>query len=179
MIKASASWNEAAIARVKTRLHGVADRFDKKATIEIGVGGEDADKPALHYDGSSGDATLGQVARWLEFGTSRMPERRWLRGWFDMRAEALRAGLVNAVRRHYLLSWAQTIGGELRELVRAGVGDLYAPLAQSTKAARERAGLRIEPTLYAVGQFVDAIKVRIDGQAADGKHFTWSNSGGP
>jgi hypothetical protein len=165
-ITANASWNNNAIARVRARLQERVAKYDQRASIEIGVGGEDADIPSTGYDGKPSGATLGQVARWMEFGTKNVPERSVLRGWFDQRAEQMRTKLVDAVRKHYVIAFAEHLAEELRELYKAGAGNLYEELAEATKIARAHAGLPEGPALVATKQLVNAIKARIDGKAA-------------
>ncbi len=170
--------NKSAVARVTARLRDKAKAYDQKATVTVGVGGEDADKPALRYDGTKSDATLGQVARWQEYGTDTIPERGVVRGWFDLRVEQMRSGLADAVRRHYVTAWAQRMAEELRGLIKQGAADLYAPLADATKAARGRAGVRTGPALYATGQLVEAVKARVSGEVVDVKSPGYSKLGG-
>lgn len=49
--------------------------------VEVGVLGPKAAK-------ARGKVTIGQIATWLEFGTSRQPARPAIRSWFDKNAQA-------------------------------------------------------------------------------------------
>ncbi len=64
-----------------------------KSSVEITVGVHSGD--ANHTHGSGEGTTVGDIATWMEFGTSSVPARSYLRGWFDERqdfiAKTLRA----------------------------------------------------------------------------------------
>lgn len=160
-LKVSASWNDALIARVKLRMRDKG-KAQHDHRIELGIPPEEADKPALGYDGKSTGATLGQVAWWNEFGTDTLPERSWFRSWFDANAERLRREMVVGMRSLDLVSLGTRWARELRAHVVSGEAHL-APDSLETQAAREHAGLEANPPLFATGQLVNAVRAMLDG----------------
>lgn len=97
------------LAELAGRVSGQA--FD----ITVGVHSDDAD----HTHGTGEGNTIGDIATWMEFGTQTVPQRSFIRGWFDERQPEIQA----------------TLKQELRQAVQG-----KRPLAQ----ALERAALRLE-----------------------------------
>lgn len=60
-------------------------------TITVGVHSGDAD----HTHGDGEGTTIGDVAAWMEFGTQTVPQRSFVRGWFDERQEFI-TGTIRA-----------------------------------------------------------------------------------
>ncbi len=56
-----------------------------KGQVEISVGVHSSD--ANHTHGSGEGLTIGDIATFHEFGTQVIPQRSYLRGWFDERQE--------------------------------------------------------------------------------------------
>lgn len=65
-----------------------------KATVEVGIFGEKGD--AQHEDS---DLTVGEIATIHEFGLGNVPERSWLRAWFDENNTKLREGLLKMMKK--------------------------------------------------------------------------------
>jgi len=66
---------------VKETGKGLPAAMPKEITITVGVHSDDA--AASHGDG----ITVGDVATWHEFGTRTVPQRSFIRGWFDENQE--------------------------------------------------------------------------------------------
>lgn len=58
-------------------------------TITVGVHSDDAH----HTHGSGEGTTIGDIAAWMEFGTQTVPQRSFIRGWFDERQEFIASTL--------------------------------------------------------------------------------------
>jgi hypothetical protein len=105
-----------------------------KVTIAVGI--LEADGAATHEaeDGGRGheDATVLEIAIWNEFGTSdgHVPERSFVRAWFDANESRLRADLTALMRsvvdgkrtREQVLSLlAQRSVGEIQQRIADGI----------------------------------------------------------
>jgi hypothetical protein len=168
-LKVSTSWrvDDRVIARAKAKLRERGER-SKAHDVNVGISQADGAKTIIKYTGEEGSASLAYVAAAHEFGAG-VPARSWFRSWYDQNlnrnkqqmAEAMRAeqrGQKGAVEL-IAIQWA----GELRAWVSTGRAGL-APLAESTRRQRSRAGLAEEPPLFAIGQIVAAIKAEVDGK---------------
>lgn len=170
IIKCSASHNDAAVARVKAKLREQGARV-RAHEVKTGIAPGDGAKPVIKYTGEEGDQTLAYVALAHEYGAG-VPERSWFRSWFDQNAERLRREMTAAMRAEARgnttavelagVKWA----AELRAWITTGAVGL-APLAESTRRQRTRAGLAEGPPLFAIGQIVAAIKASIDGKVVE------------
>lgn len=156
-----------AIERAKRRMEAIALRA-KEHTVTVGIHvGENA---KVDYHGRPGSASLIEVASAHEFGLG-VPERSYLRSWFDANRQRITRELVAAERSEFqgntgaidnlALRWQS----ELRRWV-TGREEHLEPLSASTISARERAGIGQETPLFATGQLVEAIRAYVDGRAA-------------
>jgi hypothetical protein len=64
-------------------------------SITLGVHSDDAN----HTHGSGEGLTIGDIATFHEFGTQTVPQRSFVRGWFDERQEFIRATLQTQVQQ--------------------------------------------------------------------------------
>ena len=62
-----------------------------KGPIEITVGVHSGD--ANHTHGTGEGTTVGDIATWMEFGTQVIPQRSFVRGWFDERQDFIASTL--------------------------------------------------------------------------------------
>lgn len=58
-------------------------------TIVVGVHSDDAN----HTHGTGEGTTVGDIATWMEFGTQTVPQRSFIRGWFDERQDFIASTL--------------------------------------------------------------------------------------
>lgn len=65
----------------------------QKQALQVGIIGAAASAP----HGDSGKATVGQIAAFAELGLGQ-PERSWLRAWFDIHEEEIKADLRKVVQ---------------------------------------------------------------------------------
>lgn len=60
-----------------------------RVEITVGVHSDDAN----HTHGSGEGTTIGDIATWMEFGTQTVPQRSFIRGWFDERQDFIASTL--------------------------------------------------------------------------------------
>lgn len=63
-------------------------------TITVGVHSDDAD----HTHGSGEGLTVGDIATFHEMGTATVPQRSFIRGWFDTRQDFISKTLTSRIR---------------------------------------------------------------------------------
>ena len=136
--------------------------------VSVGLHAEDAQSPALDYNGIEGKLRLIEVAAMLEMGTDSMPERSFLRSWFDQNISRMKREAVTAMRDEFksgskgaVDEIAQRWSNELQDWIRSGAANLT-PLASSTVRRREQAGLSPDVPLDARGQLVAAIRSLVE-----------------
>jgi hypothetical protein len=167
-MRATVTVRPEAISAVKTKL--IKKRKDLKPyKISVGIHEAEGQKPALDYSRRPSAVTLLYVALVHEYGAGNVPERSFLRSWFDSNANRLKDESTKAMRAEYRgdkgavertsKKWAE----ELMEWLRSDSAGLDA-LSPATIKARERAGLPTGPPLVATQQLVDAIRVIVSNQ---------------
>jgi hypothetical protein len=161
-LNASLQVNARVVERVKHRLDGKARQISTGQVL-VGIDAKSGGERKINYKGREGRATLAQIAWWLEHGTDTVPERPFMRQWYDGNEARLKRELSAAVRAefqgnksaldHLGARWAD----ELRETLLGNALGL-AELATSTIAAKAAAGLDApEIPLVATKQLVNAI----------------------
>jgi hypothetical protein len=152
------------LRRAKLRI-GAASAQSPSHRISIGIHGDEA---AVAYDGSAGTASLVEVAAAHEYGVG-VPERSFIRAWFDENRSRLARELKHAERAELggnpdaLRQLAQRWQSEVKARITSRAGRLK-PLAPATIRERERAGISSETPLDATGQLVRSIRAMVDGE---------------
>ena len=154
------------VQRAKNRV-GAASSGSPSHRISIGIHGEEA---AVAYDGSTESVTLVEVAAAHEYGLGTVPERSFIRAWFDENRQRLARELKFAEHSELIggnpdavKQLAQRWQSEVRARITSRSGHLK-PLAPATIAERERAGISSETPLDATGQLVESIRAMVDGE---------------
>lgn len=167
MIKAKFHLNQQAIDRTKKRLDDIG-RSVKPHKLSVGIHEAEGAAMALGYDGKPGDSPLVDVAADHEFGAGSLPERSWLRTWFDQNVTRLKQESKDAMiaERKGDASGVERLDAkwrdELKEWIETGYAALES-LAPSTAAERQKQGLPTDPPLFATGQLVRSIRGMLDG----------------
>lgn len=164
-LRGHVSVNPDVVRRVRERLDQIQKRIPVHR-ISIGIHGGEGMK--LNYRGEETNTPLMQVALAHEFGL-KVPERSYIRGWFDSNRSRLPRELAHAERMAFrgnpeaVTQLALRWQAELKEWVRSRAAG-FPPLRPATVAARERAGINSETPLVATTQLIEAIRVKVDGQ---------------
>lgn len=163
--------NEDAIARVRERLRGAVGKVAAHR-LTVGIHETDGGDGKRDYAEKEGQRTLAAVAMDHEYGTDVLPERSWLRSWFDANTDRLRQEMTAAMRGEYqgkedaVRALGEKWREELRDFIGKGEGSLT-PITLDTYKRKEAAGLSSPETpLYATGQLVEAIAAMLDGAPA-------------
>lgn len=159
------------IDRVKKLLAGAPSRVSIHRAM-IGIQEPEGSKEKVDYDGvARSGRTLAQVMIEHEYGTDVLPERSFLRAWFDANVDRLHAGMTTAMRAEFagdtdaVRRWAHDTAEEWRKWIASG-GD-FVGLMPSTIARKTAAGLaEPETPLVATFQFADAFRAVLDGVPA-------------
>jgi hypothetical protein len=90
---------------IKERPRKAAPWAGKKARITVGIHGDEGaslkDDAAFEADGAltpSSGLTVAEVATFHEFGTRTIPQRSFIRGWFDESVEKNRALILSQLK---------------------------------------------------------------------------------
>ncbi len=139
------------------RVYGTA----KPPVIKVGVFERDGNEP--HGDD---ELTVIEVAVFNEFGTDTIPERSFLRAWFDENQDRCRVAvrkMLEAVitgkytREQAMQLVAQRFVGEIQRKIASGIPPANAPSTISKKGS--------DKPLINTGQLRSAISYEIDGKA--------------
>lgn len=156
-----------AIQHVKAKLHERA-RHARPHRVSVGIHEADGATAKLGPDGQSTSESVVRVATAHEFGFG-VPDRSWLRTWFDSSRKRHSQELVAMARAEFkgdagaVEQQAQLWARELQQWIQAGEGSLE-KLQPSTISEKQRAGLSQPDTpLVATKQLVEAIKSIVDG----------------
>lgn len=160
-----------AIERAKALLRGAPARVSLHRAM-IGIQEPEGGQEKRNYHGEAeGGRTLAQVMIEHEYGTDVLPERSFLRAWFDANIDGLHAGMSEAMRAEFqgdqyaVRKWAHATAEEWRAWIASG-GD-FVGLMPSTIALKTAAGLaEPETPLVATFQFADAFRAVLDGLPA-------------
>jgi len=165
-IKANVRVSDEAMARVKRRLAGAADRVHQHRA-HVGILEDYGGEEKLDYYGKPTGMTVAQVAMIHE-----MNGRSWLRTWFDQHLDQIKREMTEAMRLEYegdndaVGRQAMLWSVELKHWIKSQEGNLK-DLSPSTVAEKQRAGLPFpDVPLLATGQLVESIKAMLDGAPA-------------
>jgi len=160
-------FNEPMAEKVRRVLAGLATKIVPH-TVSVGIHAREGSELKIDYKGAQTPETVIEVALCHEFGIG-VPQRAWLRSWFDSNLARLREEATAAMRAERdgdkgavqaaAAKWAE----EVRTWVQSGEAPLV-DLADMTKAERRRAGLSDAPPLFATGQMMNAVTAKVDGQ---------------
>lgn len=184
-VHAKLTLDESVVARVKAALRGapahvkehrvsvgIHEQEASAQTVKVASGKPKTDKPKKNYRGNETTAVLIDVALFNEFGTDAIPDRSWLRSWFDQNVDRLKLEALEAMRAEYKRTEPAAVEAlaarwyqELRDWIALAQAGL-APLKERTKRERQAAGLPPEPPLFATKQLVEAIRGMCDGRYA-------------
>lgn len=154
--------NPRLMERVKGAIRQRVQRVQPKK-IAVGITEKKGGARKVDYFGKKQQATVADVAMWMEMGTDTVPERPIMRSYFDANMQRHRREMTIAVRREYKGTTGAVI--ELGELWAEELRNHYfeanvEPLQKATIASKEAAGLgHPEIPVVATGQVVDAIGV--------------------
>lgn len=168
---ASLNLNEQFMARAKEMLKGAPKRFPQHR-VTVGLHEDEGSQSKIGYNGQSTDSTLATVAAIHEFGAGKLPERSWLRSWFDRNEARFKTEMTEAMKSEYegddeaVAKLGHKWGLEVRAFIEEQQGQLA---ALSPKTINKKAKFHLPDPgipLYATGQLIAAIKARIDGADA-------------
>lgn len=117
--------------------------LENTPVIEVGVHEEDGAKPH-EGDDYSGPVTIIDVATWNEFGTETIPERSFIRAWFDIHEKGARElvrRLLEAVLegKRQLSDIPEVLGttfvGQIQKRISAGIAPENAPATIAKKGS--------------------------------------------
>lgn len=137
---------------------------EKTPTIKIGVHAKDG------ADDYGDGVTVLEVAIWNEFGTDNVPERSFIRAWFDENREKCRramAKMLEAViagkytKEQAVELVAQRFVGEIQRRMAAGIAPPLAPETIRRKGS--------DKPLIDTGQLRSSISYSINGKVAESK----------
>ena len=163
--------NEQAINATARRLKGAVSKVARHR-LSVGLHEDEGTGSKKDYNDSASNMSLAEVAAIHEFGGGSMPDRSWLRTWFDENEGRLRKEMTEVMRDEYNgddeavarrgAVWAK----QLQDWIQLEQGGLQ-QLAASTVDRKTSAGLRDpDVPLLATGQLVKSIKAMLDGAEA-------------
>jgi hypothetical protein len=134
----------------------------------MGVHEEQGGEAKRGYDGREQAETLVEIMMQHEYGDAGVPERSFIRAWFDARMATLAGGMFDAMRaeadgdKQAVHRWVKATYDEWIAWVRGGG---LPPLSPRTVALKAKHGLPHPDTpLVATEQFVRAWRAKLDGQ---------------
>ncbi len=134
----------------------------------MGIHEEQGSQQKRWYDGREQVETLAEIMTLHEFGDAGVPERSFLRSWFDARMAPLAQGMFDAMRaeadgdKSAVEQWVKDTHAEWVAWVRGGG---LMPLSPVTIAIKQKFGLpHPETPLVATEQFVTEWRARLDGR---------------
>ncbi len=136
----------------------------------IGVHEEDGTKAKRWYDGREEMETLVEVMVLHEYGDAGLPERSFLRSYFDANMGRFASEMCLAMQaeqkgdKDAVLRWVHQTHAEWKAWIEDGP---FTPLSPRTIATKARYGLAKPATpLTATAQFVEAWRAKLDGRWA-------------
>lgn len=152
---------DAEVARQKRAL--------KPHEATIGLHDEDGGKAKVWYDGRDQIETLAEIMILHEYGDAGLPERSFLRSWFDRHLSQLQQGMFDAMKAEVegnseaLKEWVTRVHREWRDWIAGGP---FVPLSPRTIQTKAQFGLpQPETPLTATKQFIEAWRAKLDGMA--------------
>lgn len=157
-------------------LKRLAEANKRTPVHRVTLGIHEGENDKVRYDGSLASITLAEVAVVHEYGATvngiKIPERSFMRSWFDQNSRRLRTEMAAAERAE-----AQGNEGAVRNLALRWQSELktwitsrqagFVPLSPETIKDRANAGIDSETPLHATGQLVESIRVKLDGEYID------------
>lgn len=134
----------------------------------LGVHEEDGTKPKRWYSGAEVSETLAEIMAMHEYGVN-VPERSFIRTYFDTHAAALAIGMFQAMReeadgdKDAVRRWLDGVYLAWKDWIASG--NNLSPLAPITVLHKTQFGLpHPDVPLVATEQFIDAFKAKLDGR---------------
>lgn len=125
----------------------------KQTVVDVGVQGNEAS--AEH----AGGKTNADVATWMEFGTSKLPQRSWLRDYVDENEAKIKRNIILVIQKVVKGDLAsvdqamELVGIKIQEDILARIkSGIAPPLAASTEARKGHS----TPLIH-TRQFIDSI----------------------
>lgn len=166
MFSVSTKFHPEAIAEAQ-RLLAKAGKSVQPHHATIGIHEDEGGQPKRDYNGASQVATLADVMLQHEFGAG-VPERSFLRAWFDANVDRLALGMRDAMEAELrgsktaVREWVAATHREWLDWIAHG-GD-FTGLMPQTIALKALAGMAEPATpLVATKQFIGAWRARLDG----------------
>jgi hypothetical protein len=127
-------------------------------TISIGVHSDDAD----HTHGSGEGLTIGDIGTFHELGTQTVPQRSFIRGWFDERADFIAETMRKQLAQ--VVAGKRPIEQAAERIALAFEGDCKARIARNippplAPATIKRKGSSV--ALISTGQLRNSIRGRV------------------
>jgi hypothetical protein len=170
-LRAHVSIRPEVIERAKKRIEKRAREFEPQRA-SVGIHATEGAEKKLEYDHSEGDATLAEVAAAHEFGIG-VPNRSWLRSWFDQNRSRLIHEMVAAARAEYggehdaIERWAEAKASELAEWIEQEDAHLAALSPRTVAEKRSHDLAQPETPLVATHQLVAAIKSLVEKESKE------------
>lgn len=134
----------------------------------MGVHEEDGRKAKRAYDGREQVETLAEIMTLHEFGGADVPERSWLRSWFDSNMAKLAIGMFQAMSeeadgdKDAVRRWVAQTHADWKDWIESGH---LRPLSPFTVAEKASYGLpKPDAPLIATEQFIEALRAKLDGR---------------
>jgi hypothetical protein len=127
-------------------------------SITLGVHSDDAN----HTHGSGEGLTIGDIGSFQEFGTQTVPQRTFIRGWFDERQDFIRATLQTQVTQ--VIQGKRPLEQALERVALAFEGDCKARIARNIPPPLAPATVKRKGSSVALidsGQLRNSIRGRV------------------
>ena len=160
-------WNDQAAPAVMSRLTQTVAAL-KPHTASVGIHEREGSSLKVDYNGSEGADTLAEVMIRHEYGAGdNIPERSFLRRYFDERKGALARGMFEAARaelqgdKDAIRRWVSGVFTDWRAWIDSTP---FKPLSGYTVERKAKAGLgRPQDPLIATEQFLRSWAAELDG----------------
>jgi hypothetical protein len=127
-------------------------------TITLGVHSDDAQ----HTHGTGEGLTIGDIGGFHEFGTATVPQRSFLRGWFDERQDFIRATLQTQVAQ--VITGKRPLEQALERVALAFEGDCKARIVRHIPPPLAPATIKRKGSstpLIDTGQLIQSVRGRV------------------
>ena len=114
----------------KALLERVSDLAKRNPVISVGImdGGRGGREASQAHSAKAGSPTIRDIAEWNEFGTDLIPERSFIRAWFDEAESGLRVDLAKLTQS--VVTGKRTADEVLEILGLRSVGQIQARISQ-------------------------------------------------
>ena len=168
VVRCKMSLNPGLMERAARMLRGASKRI-KQHRAMVGIQEPEGGQKKRNYYDKETALTLAQTMILHEYGTDNLPERSFLRAYFDANEAKFEAGMKDAMQAEFegnqraVHDWATQVAAEWKEWIAAG-GD-FVGLMPRTIAEKEKAGLpEPETPLVATKQFSESWRAKVDGE---------------